>query len=95
MPIFVGLLTTDLAIPEADSLKEKRHVLSGLLTRLRNRLKVAVAEVAYQDCHRLARIATVTVSNSTAQTHRMLSAASQFIQSQPRVTVQSETVEII
>ena len=95
MPIFVGLLTTDLTIPEADSLKDKRQVLRSLLTRLQSRLEVAVAEVEYQDSHRCARIATVTVSNSTAQVHRVLTAASGFIQSQPRVVVGSETVEII
>ena len=45
MPIFVGLLTVDLYIAEANSLKEKRRVLESLLTRVQNRLNVAVAEV--------------------------------------------------
>ncbi len=95
MPICVGLLTTELTIPEADTLKEKRQVLRSLLTRLQDKLKVAVAEVDHHDHHRRAQIATVTVSNAAAQTHRVLMAASEFIAAEPRVVVQSETVEII
>ena len=95
MPVCVGLLTTELIIPEADTLKEKRQVLRSLLTRLRNKLKVSVAEMDYHNHHRRAQIATVTVSNAAAQTHRMLTAASEFIAADPRVVVQSERVEII
>ncbi len=95
MLIFVGLLTTELTIPEANTLKEKRRVVRGLIERLEGRLKVSVAEVGGHDHHRRAWLATVTVSNSSAQTHRVLMAASEFIQSEPRVVVQSETVEIL
>ena len=95
MPIFVGLLTTDLGIPDANTLKDKRQVLSSLLARLQQRFKVAVAEVAQQDAHRHAALAVVTVSNSPAQVHRVLMAVSRFIRAEPRVVVQTETVEIM
>jgi len=95
MPVFVGLLTTELRIPEAASLKEKRQTLRSLLTRLPSKLKVVVAEVGHQNSHHQACIATVTVSNDKAQVHSVLMAVSEFIQSQPRVAVQAETVEII
>ncbi len=94
MPAFVGLLTTELIIPEATTLKEKRHVLRSLLARMSNKLNVVVAEVGHHDSHQQARIATVTVSNTKAQVHRILTAASEFIKSETRVMVQSETVEI-
>ncbi len=94
MPAFVGLLTTELIIPEATTLKEKRQVLRSLLARMPNKLNVAVAEVEHHDSHQQARIATVTVSNTKAQVHRVLMAASKFIKSEARVMVQSETVEI-
>lgn len=95
MPAFVGLLTTELIIPEATTLKEKRQVLRSLLARMPNKLKVAVAEVGHHDSHQQACIATATVSNTKTQIHRILMAASEFIQTEARVTVQSETVEII
>ncbi len=95
MPVFVGLLTTELNIPEAASLKDKRQALRSLLARMPNKFRVAVAEVDYLDCHQRALIATAAVSNTKAQVHSILMAASQFIGSQPRITVQSETVEIM
>ncbi len=95
MSIFVGLLTTELNIPEAACLKDKRQVLRSLLTRMSNKFKVAVAEVDHLNSHQQACIATATVSNTKAQVHRILMAVSQFIQAEPRITVQSETVEII
>ncbi len=95
MPVFVGLLTTELIIPEAASLKDKRQALRSLLTRMPNKLNVAVAEVDHLDCHQRAGIATTAVSNTKAHVHSILMAVSQFIESEPRVTVESETVEIM
>jgi len=95
MPIFVGLLTVDLYIAEANSLKEKRRVLESLLTRVQNRLNVAVAEVGDNDICRRAQVALTTVSNSQAHAQKVLAAASQFINSEPAVVVKSETLEVL
>ena len=47
MPI--GLLTLEIYIPEAHSLKDKRQVLRSLKDRLRRKFNVAVAELDGQD----------------------------------------------
>ena len=47
MPI--GLLTLELYIPDAQSLKDKRQVLRSLKDRLRGHFNVAVAELEHQD----------------------------------------------
>ncbi len=47
--IFISLLTIDLRIPWAQSLKDKRSAVRGLKDRLRSRFNASVAEVAYQD----------------------------------------------
>src|SRR4051812_28260412 len=39
----IGVLTLEIHIEDARSLKEKRHVVKGLKDRLRNRFNVAVA----------------------------------------------------
>ena len=95
MPIFVGLLTVDLYIAEANSLKEKRQVLQSLLARLQNRFNVGVAEVGDNDIHRRAKIALTTVSNSQAQVQRVLAATSRLISSEPTVMVEAETLEVL
>jgi uncharacterized protein YlxP (DUF503 family) len=47
MPI--GLLTLEIHIPDARSLKDKRQVLRSLKDRLRGHFNVAVAELEHQD----------------------------------------------
>ena len=47
--IFISLLTIELMIPWAQSLKDKRSAVRGLKDRLRSRFNASVAEVAYQD----------------------------------------------
>jgi len=58
----IGVLTLEVHIEEAHSLKEKRHVVKGLKDRLRHRFNVAVAEIDYQDSWQRALVAAVTVS---------------------------------
>ena len=45
----VGLLTLELYLPYAHSLKEKRLVIRKLQDRLRARFNVSVSELDYQD----------------------------------------------
>ncbi len=47
MPI--GLLTLEIHIPDARSLKDKRQVLRSLKDRLRGHFNVAFAELEHQD----------------------------------------------
>jgi uncharacterized protein YlxP (DUF503 family) len=61
--MFVGVLQAELSIPGAFSLKEKRHVLKGLLERLRREHAVSAAEVGDQDVWNRARIGVAFVSN--------------------------------
>jgi uncharacterized protein YlxP (DUF503 family) len=62
--MIVGLLTVELFIPGAHSLKEKRMVLRGVKDRLK-KFNVAVAEVEHQDLWQRAELAVVTVSTTT------------------------------
>lgn len=58
----IGVLTLELRIEVAHSLKDKRHVVKGLKDRLRSRFNVAVAEIDHQDLWQRATISAVTVS---------------------------------
>ena len=63
----VGLLTLELHIPDAHSLKDKRQIVRSLKDRLRKHFNVAVAEIEYQDVWQRAIIGVVTLS--TAEQH--------------------------
>ena len=60
----VGVLTMELRMEHAHSLKEKRHVVKSLKDRLRHKFNVSVAEIDDQDLHNSAVLAAVTVSSS-------------------------------
>jgi uncharacterized protein YlxP (DUF503 family) len=70
----IGVLTLELRIEHAHSLKEKRHVVRSLKDRLRNRHNVAIAEIDYQDLWQSALLAAVTVSSSRMRAEQVLGA---------------------
>jgi uncharacterized protein YlxP (DUF503 family) len=59
----VGLLTLELHIPDAHSLKDKRQVLRSLKDKLRKDFNVAVAELEHHDVWQRSVIGVVTISN--------------------------------
>lgn len=68
----VGVLTLELRIEHAHSLKEKRHVVKSLRDRLRNKFNVSVAEIDDMDLHNSGVIAVATVSPSRPFAERVL-----------------------
>ena len=61
MPI--GVLTLELHLPQAHSLKEKRIVVRKIKDRLRARFNVAVAELDHQDLWQRAVLGVVSISS--------------------------------
>jgi len=59
----VGLLTLELYLPDAQSLKDKRQVLRSLKDRLRREFNVAVAELDHHDVWQRSVVGIVTLSN--------------------------------
>ncbi len=58
----VGLLTLELHIAHAQSLKDKRQVLRSLKDRLRAKFNVAVAELEHHDTWQRSVVGVVTLS---------------------------------
>ncbi len=63
MPI--GLLTLEIYIPDARSLKDKRQVLRSLKDRLRRQFNIAIAELDHQETWQRALVGVVTISADT------------------------------
>jgi uncharacterized protein len=68
----VGLLTLELHIPDAQSLKDKRQVLRSLKDRLRREFNVAVAEMEHHDSWQRSVIGIVTISNEEKHLREVL-----------------------
>jgi uncharacterized protein YlxP (DUF503 family) len=60
----VGVLTLEIQLPYAHSLKEKRAVLRKMRDRFRARFNVAVAELDHQDVWQRASLGVVSISDS-------------------------------
>jgi uncharacterized protein YlxP (DUF503 family) len=68
----VGVLTLELRLDDAHSLKDKRHTVKSLKDRLRGKFNVAVAEIDYQDLWQRSLVSAVTVSGDHAHAEQVL-----------------------
>lgn len=71
----IGLLTLELHLPYAHSLKEKRMVLNKVRDRLRKKFNVAVAELEHQDLWQRALLGVVSISSSEQNLRQVLESA--------------------
>lgn len=93
MPI--GLLTLEIHIPDARSLKDKRQVLRSLKERLRSRFNVAVAELDHQDTWQRSQIGIVTLSYDQAHLEQSLQAVFDEAEQQLGRDLVSHDLEIV
>ena len=70
MPI--GLLTLEIHIPDAHSLKEKRVLVRKMKDRLRARFNVAVAELDHQDLWQRSVLGIVPIASDTKVLERLM-----------------------
>ena len=70
-----------LHLPDSGSLKSKRMVVSGLLRRVRQQLKVAAAEVGELDRWQLAELAIAIVSGDGRHAEEVLASVLTYIES--------------
>ena len=93
--VVIALLTLDIHIPDAHSLKDKRMVVRRIKDRLRSKFNVAVAEVEHQELWQRTQLSVVTVGSSDSYVHEALRLAlDEAERSAPECTVQGN-IEII
>lgn len=71
----VGLLTLEIHLPYAHSLKDKRQVVRRLKERLRARFNVAVAELDHQETWQRAQLGVLSLSTDRLHLTQQLEAA--------------------
>src|SRR5690348_8149226 len=75
IPMPVGLLTLELHIADAQSLKDKRQVLRSLKDKLRIKFNVAIAELDHQDVWQRSVVGVVTLSTEEKHVREVLQKA--------------------
>jgi len=71
----IGVLTLELHIEHAQSLKDKRQVVRSLKDRLRSKFNVAAAEIDHQENRQRAVIGVVTLAGDRSRVERVLQMA--------------------
>ncbi|WP_207634173.1 DUF503 domain-containing protein [Halalkalibacter urbisdiaboli] len=80
--MIIGSVRCELLIYDANSLKAKRSVLKSLLTRLKQRFNISVAETDHQNVWQRAEIVLVTVASERVICERELQRALALIDSE-------------
>ena len=75
----VGICKIKIRLPGNMSLKGKRHVLKSIISRVRNKFNVAVAEVDDQNLWQLAMLGISCISNDQQYTNEVMSKVVNFI----------------
>jgi uncharacterized protein YlxP (DUF503 family) len=70
----IALLTIDVHLPYAQSLKDKREVVRQLKDRLRAKFNCSVAEVDANDLWQVSKVAVVTVNSDHVFLEKTMSA---------------------
>ena len=92
----VGVCKISLRLPENLSLKGKRRVLKSIVTRVRAKFNVAVAEVGDQSLWQSAILGICCISNNSRYTNEVLSKVVDFvINSRFEVEILDYEIEIL
>lgn len=85
----------ELYIYEANSLKDKRHVIKSIIERIKSRYNVSIAETKYLDKWNRSVICSAAVSNSKKHAEEIIEKVVGFIDNDVRVEVIKYDIDII
>lgn len=93
--MIVGTCMLKINIFEADSLKEKRHIIKAIIGRLQSRFNISIAEVDLNDKWQSSVIGFACVTNDTSYANEVISKVIKFIDNDSRVEIIESTIEIL
>ena len=80
--MYIGSARLTFLLKGNDSLKGKRHVSRSLITRLRQRFNLSVAEVDAIDVHQTLVLGLASVSGNPSDVAEQMEAAIRFVEQQ-------------
>jgi uncharacterized protein YlxP (DUF503 family) len=91
----IGVLTLELHIHEAASLKDKRAVVNSVLDRIRDRFNVSAAQLDNHDRWQRATLAIAVVSNDQKAANVVLNHVRDLAEAETRCDVAECCIEFI
>ena len=89
----VASLELDIALPESQSLKDKRQVVRSLKERIQSRFNVSIAEVDDHDLWQRAGLGVAVVAADGARATEVLEKVVRFVERDMRLIVLAAPVE--
>ena len=94
--MIVGVAEITLHLPESHSLKDKRQIITSLMTRTRQRFEIAIVEVGENDRWQIAKLGLSCVSNSRQHVEEVLNHVRRYIEeTRPDLLVTDSEIEIM
>ncbi len=84
----------ELSLTGVNSLKEKRRILKSLLTKLKNKFNISIAEIDDNDVLRKAAIGAAIVSNKSSFGNQVIAKMIDEIRKRPDVVLINYQTEI-
>lgn len=91
----MGILTVDLHLPDAQSLKQKRREVLRVKQGLARHVGASVAEVDHHDLWQRCRISLAVVAREAGEVAEQLDRASRRLGTDPEWQVMSERREVL
>lgn len=82
-------------IYEANSLKDKRHVIKSIIGKIKSRYNVSIAEVDLNEKWRSSLIGFACVSNDTVHVQQIIDSVIKFIDRNSEVEIMDYDVEML
>ncbi len=92
--MFVGVCQIELLLPESESLKDKRFVLSSVKTKIQNKFNVSIAEVGHNDLWQRAVLGLALVTNEKKMVDQAFNKILEFLYQENRLEVLQHQIEI-
>jgi len=87
--VHVLAMELDLRLPQAQSLKDKRSVITSMVAGAKRRFGVAAAEVGFQDQRQRALLGFAAVASTAGHAAEVMDEVDRFVWSHPEVEVLS------
>lgn len=87
--MYVGALTLDVLLGDVHSLKQKRSLVRPVISELRRRFTVSVAEVGEHDLYRRTKIGVAVVASTAAHVRDQMDTCERFVADRPELELLS------
>ncbi len=95
MAMHVGVLTVNLEVTDALTLKDKRQVVRSLLAKIRQSFNVSAAEVGQLNSHTLSTFGIAAVANDKAYVNGLLERVVDLIERETRAQLVDYALELL